>query len=283
MRQIKRIVRRFCIAVVCLLLTGLPVRAGTRDALWKQVAAAKAHGLPKTAITNLTLIFDGALRDKAYAEAAKAMAERIGLEAKAEHDASAAQIIRLQTALPGAPAEMGPILHTILANWYWQYYQNHQWQFAQRTATAAPPGKDFTAWDSPRLFGEIGRQFQAALSADPVLKAIPVADWRDLLEKGAMPDAARPTLYDFIVHEALDFYYRSWEPNRPDNPFEVTASDPVFDSVGKFLAWRPQTTDTNSSQFRAVQLWQDLLRFHQHDAAPAQALAAADLDRLGWA
>src|ERR1039457_6284 len=43
--------------------------AGPRDAQWKEVEDAIKKGLPKTAITNLEPIIQGALKDKAYAEA----------------------------------------------------------------------------------------------------------------------------------------------------------------------------------------------------------------------
>ena len=47
--------------------------AGPRDAQWKAVEEAIKKGLPKTAITNLEPIIQGALKDKAYAEAVKAI------------------------------------------------------------------------------------------------------------------------------------------------------------------------------------------------------------------
>ncbi|HEX3720753.1 MAG TPA: MG2 domain-containing protein [Verrucomicrobiae bacterium] len=267
------------------LLIGSAVAAEPRATLWNLAEAAMTNGLPKTAITELQIILDGALHDKAYAEAAKAMAQKITLESQSEKDANAAKVIRLEAALPNAPTQMRPILHTILALWYWPYFEDNRWRFAQRSATQSAPGNDFTTWDSSRTFNEIERQFQIALSADAALKAIPVSDWGDLLEKGDMKDAARPTLYDIIAREALSFYtdVAAEEPAKPENPFEISTNNPVFDTIEKFLAWRPQTADTNSPILRVVRLWQDLLRFHQNDPPPAPALSAADLDRLSWA
>src|ERR1035438_6799155 len=54
--------------------------AGPRDAQWKQVEEAIKKGLPKTAVTNLEPIIQGALKDKAYAEAVKAIGQKIALE-----------------------------------------------------------------------------------------------------------------------------------------------------------------------------------------------------------
>jgi len=45
------------------------------------VDAAVKKGLPKTAITNLDLIITAAMKDKAHAEAVKAIGQKIALEA----------------------------------------------------------------------------------------------------------------------------------------------------------------------------------------------------------
>src|SRR5262245_22479614 len=58
----------------------LTLQAASRDAQWKAVDEAINKGLPRTAITNLDLILPAALKEKAYGEAAKAIARKIVLE-----------------------------------------------------------------------------------------------------------------------------------------------------------------------------------------------------------
>ena len=124
---------------------------------------------------------------------------------------------------------MVPVMDTLLAHWYWQYFQQNRWRFMQRTATAQQPGKDFTTWDLPRLFAEIDRQFQKALAAEPTLEAEPISAWNDLLQKGTMPDSYRPTLYDFIAQEALDFYTSGEQAAaKPEEAFELSADSPIL-------------------------------------------------------
>ena len=112
----------------------------------------------------------------------------------------------MEAEIARAPKEIVPLLDTLLANWYWHYFQNNRWRFMQRTQTAQAPGKDFTTWDLPRLFAEIDKQFGKALANADTLKKTPVGTFDDVLQKGTLPDAYRPTLYDFIAHEALRFY-----------------------------------------------------------------------------
>src|SRR6266480_3970976 len=144
--------------------------AASRDAQWKEVDEAVRKGLPKTAIAKLDPIVEGALKDKAWGEATKAIVRKIVLEGNIQGNKPEEKIIRMEAEIAKAPKEIAPLLDTILANWYWHYFQNNRWRFMQRTATAEAPGKDFTTWDLPRLFAEIDRQFSKALANTDVLK-----------------------------------------------------------------------------------------------------------------
>src|ERR1035437_7704757 len=270
--------------VSSLLLMNLPLQAGPRDAQWKQVEEAVKKGLPQTAITNLEPIIQGALKDKAYAEAVKAIGQKIALEGNIQGNKPEEKITRLEAEIARAPKEMVPLMDTLLAEWYWQYFQQNRWRFMQRTATTTQPGKDFTTWDLPRLFAEIDKQFQKALAAERILKATPISAWDGLLEKGTMPDSYRPTLYDFIVHQALEFYTSGEQAAaKPEDAFELSADSPVLDPVKKFLTWQPATgADAGSPVLKAIHLYQDLVRFHQDDSSSPLAFAAADLERLTW-
>ena len=263
-------------------LLAWPTLAGVRDAQWSKVDAAVSQGLPKSAIEALLPIIDGALKDKAYPEAAKAIARRIMLEGAIEGNKPEEMITRLQTEITKAPRELVPVFETILADWYWGYFQQNQWRFMRRTATAEAPGNDFTTWDLPRLFAEIDRHFRTALGAAETLRKIPIASFNDLLPKGTLPDKYRPTLYDFIAQEALQFYSSGEQAAaKPEDAFEVATESPILGPLDSFLGWRLDTADTNSPVVRAIQLYQEVLKFHRADADPS-ALIDADLARLKY-
>ncbi len=272
--------------LVCALLMAFhfSLSAGPRDDLWRQVNNAVAKGLPKTAITNLEPIIAGALKDKAYAEATKAIAKKITLEGNIQGNKPEEKIVRLEAELARAPKEMAPVLESVLAHWYWQYFQQNRWRFMQRTTTAQAPGKDFTTWDLPRLFAEIDRHFQQSLAADKLLKATPISAWDELIEKGTMPDSHRPTLYDFLAHEALAFYTSGEQAAaKPEDAFELQADSPIFIPASGFSIWAVAPGgDTNAPAVKAIKLYGELLRFHQTDPLPRLAFAAADLERLTW-
>src|SRR5262245_61217770 len=115
-------------SLLCLLITPV-IFAGPRDAEWKKVQEAINQGLPRTAITNLEPIIEAALKDKAYAEAVKAIGRKIVLEGQVQGNKPEEKIVRLQAEIAKAPAEMVPVLETLLAHWYWQYFQQNRWRF----------------------------------------------------------------------------------------------------------------------------------------------------------
>jgi len=261
--------------------------AGSRDDLWKQVDDAINKGLPKTAMEVLDQIIPGALADQAYAEATKAICMKIVQEGQIQGNKPEERITRLQAQVATAPEAMKPVMETMLAHWFWQYFQANRYRFLQRTQTAQAPGEDFTTWDLARILAEIDKHFTLALAAEAQLKATPIAQWDDLIEKGTMPDKYRPTLYDFLAYEALSFYSSGEQAALPEEVFEIMADSPIFAPVAEFLAWEPseisnlKSQTSESAKLKAVRLYQSLLRFHLDDT-DRRAFADADLHRLDF-
>ena len=256
-------------------------------------------GLPRTAIKEIEPAIAKALQEKAYPQAIRLIARKIALEGEIQGNKPEEKIIRLDAEIAKAPAAMQPLLEVIQADWYWQYFQQNRWRFMQRTATAASPGKDFTTWDLPRLFAEIEKHYQKALAAEEQLKKIPVATFGELLDKGTMPDSYRPTLYDFVAHQALEFYNSGEQAAAAsEDAFELSADSPIFRPAEEFVAWKnphpdhaymvPALSqggkgdlDSDSITLKAIRLYQQLLRFHQDDKDKS-AFLDADIERLSF-
>ena len=238
--------------------------------------------LPQTAIEALEPIIQTALQEGKHAEAAKAIALKITMEGSIQGDKPEERIIRLQAVMADLPLAIQPVMETILAHWYWQYFQENRWRFMQRTQLQQPAGTDLTAWDLPRILAEIDRHFTIALSQREPLQRIPVGDFDDLLLKGTVPDSHRPTLFDFVAHEALSFYTAGEQAgSTARDAFVLQADSPIFASLDEFLAWQPASPDTDSPLLKAIGIYQQLLTFHRHDS-DGSALADADLGRLAF-
>jgi 5-hydroxyisourate hydrolase-like protein (transthyretin family) len=264
---------------VCLVMVALG--AGLRDAEWKKVAEAVKKDQPKTQIELLIGIEKAALAEGRWAEASRAMAQRIATEGKIE--GAALVIKKLDAELKTAPEQVKPVLRVLAAGWMHRYYQQNQWRFAQRSSTGEPSGDDLETWDLARILLEIDARMQLALADEVALKVIPVGDIAELLTEGDLGDEWRPTMFDFVAHQALDFYSMEVVAvSRPVEAFVIEADSPVFGSVEEFLAWKPKTEDKESPKFRALGILQNLLDFHRGDEQQ-DAFLLADLERLRWA
>ncbi|MFM7207974.1 MAG: MG2 domain-containing protein, partial [Planctomycetaceae bacterium] len=263
--------------------------AGLRAAAWDAVQKALDEGTPKTAVAALAGVEQAAAADRAWAEVARAIATRILAETGDRPADDPERIVRLAAAIAKAPAETRAVLEAIRATWTWNYFQMNRWRYQQRTAGGSDtddPAR-MNEWDLPTIVGEIRRRFAAALDDGAGLMSLPVAEWSAILTKGTMPDAYRPTVWDVVVRDAIEFA-SSGERGlaSPEDAFELEATSPALGSADEFRAWNPAAdkavTDADSPLLHAAQLSRRLLDFHAADA-DRTAFLAADLDRILWA
>lgn len=263
---------------------------GSRQAQWKAVETALAERKPKTAAESLAGIEQAAIEERAWAEAARAIATRIVTESGDRPGDDPEVLVRLAAAIEQAPPETRGVLRAIQANWTWHFFTMNRWRFMQRTAggtaaEAAAAPASMATWDLPTIIAEIRSRFTAALSADAGLEKLPVGDWSMLIRPGTMSDAYRPTVWDVVAHDALAFA-ASGERGlaEPEDAFEIEASSAALGTADEFRAadLARLTADTTSPKARAWKLYAALLDFHAA-AADRTAFLAADLDRILWA
>lgn len=263
--------------------------AGPRAEAWKRVEGALNEGRPKTAVESLAGVEQAAAAEKAWAEVARAIATRVLAETGDRPPDDPERLLRLAAAIERSPAETRNVLEAIQANWTWGYFQMNRWRFQQRAAGGVDANElaRIGEWDLPTIVGEIRKRFAGAIHDGDALQRLPVAEWSAILTRGTMPDAYRPTVWDVVVHDAIEFA-ASGERGLadPEDAFELEATSPAFGSPEEFRAWKPEesqgVTDTDSPVLHAARLFRGLLDFHAADA-DTTAFLAADLDRILWA
>lgn len=279
--------KRLTIATAVLLVSlAMMISAGKQPtptaAIWKQVETAQNKGLPQTAVKHVDRILEITQREKRHGEWLRALSQKIMLEGIVQGNKPEEKVNRLKAEFDKADPQTKPLLKAILAQWYWHYYNRNRWRFAGRTQTQEMDENDFTTWDLKKIFSEMDGLYQDILQERELLTKIPVADFRDFLEAGTMPEEVRPTLYDFIAHEALSFYTSAEQAAAsPEDAFELDASSDAFGPLTEFLAYQPATEDTGSSKYKAVRLYQSLLAMHL-GRNNIEALADLDLLRLQY-
>ena len=115
------------------------------------------------------------------------------------------------------------LLESVLANIYWEYFKQNRWKYYQRSRTSQVVNPDnFTTWDADAMFNAIHHHFQNSLTNASLLQNIKLESIDDILIQADNSKKYRPTLYDFLIHNAIDFYSTSESTiTKPSNEFKV--------------------------------------------------------------
>ncbi len=249
---------------------------------WKKVEAFDQKGLPKSAIEVVTAIYNQAKKENNDNQIIKALLHKAKYTLTLEENAQLTIIKELQNEITQSEFPKKNILESVLANLYWQYFQQNRWKFYNRTQTSEKVDQeDFRTWDLETLFAEIHLHYQKSLQNGVLAQQTNLSRFDQILIKASGSKKYRPTLYDFLVHNALEFYKTS-ETNitKPSYAFSIDNSEYLAEHE-KFASLKITPKDSLSLQGNALQLYQNLIKFHVRDTTP-DALIEANIERLNF-
>ncbi|MBX2846356.1 MAG: hypothetical protein KTR13_09095, partial [Saprospiraceae bacterium] len=251
----------------------------TYEAQWKEVERFEREGLPKSALEVVDRIFAQAKLEQNPPQIYKTLIYQSKYALQLEEDAQLNIVNTFKEEIEAADAPTKQLLQSTLADLYWQYFNANRYQFLNRTATANIDLEDFRTWDLNKIFEESAALFDTSLQPATMLQQIALEDFDAILSEEEGSKTYRPTLYDLLVHRALQFYKNDQNTlNRPSDQFEIT-DEKALGPIQEFLKYAPKTTDAEANKLKAIQLYQQLITFHQNDAEP-DALIQIDLERL---
>lgn len=303
MRQFRTVTYVVVVLSLLLGLLYLPLRLSMaaepkQDASWRkqQFDAAKEaleKGLPKTAIKHYDAIVPAAIAEEDHDDAILAMGMRASLRGQLDGGGAEDRILHLQEDLAAAPEAAKPLLQAVLASWFYSYQQQNQWRFQNRTeietreddTTPIKSADDLKTWSAQRIIRHAGGLFDQALENAETLQTTELTSIQRLITEGNAPESYRPTVYDFLVNQAIDHFVDAHSIySGPIERFELEANSPILDPVADFLAWQIPETDLESPLRRATELMQDWVQFRQSKADEQQdAFLDANWNRLRFA
>jgi len=237
-------------------------------------------GLPKSAIVEVAKLESLARRENATSQIIRATLYRLNFQTYLEDDALISVINSLKQDIDNSSYPVKPILQSFLADMYWSYYQSNRYRFAGRSKLEKAD-VDFRNWDLSTIVEETSRLYKLSLS-EPLKEQDTKLDILDgVLTGNANTRILRPTLYDLLLHKALD-YFLSDEPGliKPKMPFSL--NDSRFFAESSIFANTPViTTDTNSTYYHGIKLLQQATAFHIKGKSKLP-LADLDLKRLSF-
>jgi len=248
---------------------------------WKKVEAFEKKGLTKSALQEVLVIYNLAVKDGNDAQQIKSCMYQVKYRNMVEEDSHENNIFFVDTLIAKAKSPARNILQSMQADMFWQYLQNNRWKFYDRTKLAEEKSKDITTWSIDKLYATISALYKASLQNDAVLKSTKLEGLDAIIVKGENTRQLRPTLYDFLTHRALEFFMNDEDGvTKPAYQFKID-NPAAFAKTEDFCNASFLTKDTASLQHKALLLFQDLLKFHLADANP-DALIDADLIRLNF-
>lgn len=250
-------------------------------ALWEKVDSLRGQGLPQSALELVDQIYQQAETKADWPEFVKASLYQLKLRSDFEENFIEKYIGETEKNLSKKPEPAKQILHSILADLYWQYYQQNRYRILDQTVVAGSTSEDIATWDALRFVEKTTLNYHASLKNSKLLQSVSLKLYDPILTTADGSKQFRPTLYDFLAHRAIDFFMND----------EASITKPVHQYVMQdaallgipmvFTKLVITTPDTLSFQYQAITILQQVEKFHQKDkdAAP---LMDATLKRLDF-
>lgn len=274
-------VRFFCMAIG-LLMSGIGY--GQDTSFSKEWAVIDSmilkQDLTRSALGRVNQVYRKAKQRRQPAQAVKALLYRFSLEERINTDdpAIAITLLRNEIQQEKAPVQKA-ILYTLLARQYRTWFDRNRWSLYSRTPVSGYKAADIQTWSSTDFATAITDAYVKALQNPRVLQQQNISTYDAIIIKGSSR-SLRPTLYDLLAHDALDYYLSDIYTDVSVDPFLVNDRD-VFSPANVFMQTHFAPKDSTSA-WRALHLFQQLMAFHADDADKS-ALIDADLRRLEWA
>lgn len=250
------------------------------ETLWKSVTKLENDGKTKDAKTAVEAIIEKARKDKNTSQTVKALLYKYRYNMVLEENSELSIVNDLKAEIAKSNGTDKAVLQSILAELYFQYFNENTWKFSNRTETDVKQSDDFRTWDLKTLFKEINSYYIASVEEKTLLQQTKLDSYTPVLEVQKGSKVFRPTLYDLLANRAID-YFNDDKSNlsEPSNAFSIDDKK-YFATAVDFINIRLNDADKNSQEYNALKVYQDLLAFRLKDKMNADALADADLKRI---
>ncbi|MDQ3111322.1 MAG: MG2 domain-containing protein [Bacteroidota bacterium] len=246
---------------------------------WQRVDSLSSKGLYKSALDLSNQIVDRAKKENNNAQIVKGLIHRFKFSQMFQENSADFAIYNLQDELKTAKFPLAPVLHSMLADLYWSYYQTNRYQFYNRSQTVGFKNDSINSWDVNHLIDQTIKHYRLSLAQSDSLKGVSPDIYEAIITSGTASPELRPTLYDFLAWKAFNFYKGEEAAiTRPVDKF-VLDQPSYFAAAEKFSKLNISSTDTMSLKYYGLKVIQELVAFHLKDKN-ADALVDADLDRL---
>jgi len=244
---------------------------------WSAVYKNEVKDLPKSALKIVDTIYFKAKKDKNTTEITKALLYQSKFALALQENAELIVIQKFEKEIEGSTAPLKNVLESILAQIYWQYFQANRWKYYNRsTVSETANASDFRTWDASAILKEIDQHFQRSLLNATLLQNTRLEAFDDILALAEHSQRYRPTLYDFLVNYALDFYTvneGALQDPGEERSFEIGNYFIPIDTMAF------EDSSTKPGKYKVLKLFHELLLFHK-ERKDTNAFVNLEIERL---
>ena len=179
------------------------------DKAWKEVRSAQMKNLPRTVTNKVEEIEREATKAERWPDAARAFLVREDAMKQFTDGESHPDewLPAFAASVDAKPAPLQAVLQLHLAHTYQENSNRWRWGGAVPTKLDDEAAKDkMPPWSPEKIAATLEAQFAKVFAHSDELKQIKLDDWSALFERGTWPAQYCPTLFDFAVQDAIQFY-----------------------------------------------------------------------------
>lgn len=226
---------------------------------WKRVEEHLQKGLPKSALEEVDLIYEHALKDNNTSQQIKAFTYQINLILNTEELGLEKVITKMDESIGRSPSPSNEILQSLSAELFANYFNQQYYTISQRTNVVDNDLSDIRTWTTGDFREFITERYLSSLSPD--LKKYSSSDFKDVIANAKNADfSLRPTLYELLLDRALR-HFASGDRRGVKPSFHFKMDDSSYLApVEEFVRLEIGTKDTSSHLYKSLLLFQDILR-----------------------
>lgn len=249
---------------------------------WEEVDKNLSKSLPQSALKIIDDINADAVKNSNQDQILKCDIYYLKTKQLFEEDYFETLIVKMENDIKTAPFPNSALLHSMLGDLYWQYYNAKRWEIDNRTEISNFVPDDIKTWTVENIVDKCINHYNQSLIKIEELKKFKPDFYDEIIKKGTKPNDLRPTLYDFLAIRAITFYSNPEASiTRPADYFQII--DPKFYSdIATFSNIDIKSTDTLSLHYHGIKVLQAWLKFRLADPSNIDALIDADLIRLDY-
>lgn len=247
---------------------------------WNKVERLAQRNKPGAAFEEARAIYEEAHAGGDDLQAVRALLYMSGLYSDNAVQNRLFSIRQLEKELVRSRGLTKPVLQSMLAETYWQYWKQLRYRYYNRPDTVAYREYDPDTWNASDYHRKITSLFLESVSDEKLLQQTGSEAILPLLAPGNTR-MLRPTLFDLLAFRAFSYF----EDDERDILKPAYALDldlaAAFAPAREFTERLEKEQDTSRTQHPALRLLRKLIRFHLSDNDPA-ALIDADIHRLSF-